>query len=417
MLPRNASKNASILTLVHPRTLGPTRYYFCPDTGIYEFAKIAAPKSSLKSWFLSPDDVIQSDEAQARPGEGGGEDTTTDTNIAGTSQDTTTNGYVVKNGEMFAATPIDPLFLLLPVLCPKPSGTKSDSPKARFLSCDDLFEQLAEMSNNFDTIAKHVTIREELERRLALVCDFVEAGDERMYRLNQTKLLQELCVKAKRAVSRGLPATIEGRFVTKALEVPIMSAKRPDVPALQTSPSEEPPSGAQTLASSETQSSIYTSLSEESVTSESTTITTPDQTTQPEIPPEVIEQLRLKTAISYIFDAYCPAQLASSLQALLASADSPMDLKGCDEHLAHIAKLRAEAQASRSLGDFSRKRSMNEDDEARESREEKKRKKDEEEKRKKAGMSKGVRDLQKVNITGMKKMSDFFGKGAAKTKG
>jgi len=57
------------------------------------------------------------------------------------------------------------------------------------------------------------------------------------------------------------------------------------------------------------------------------------------------------------------------------------------------------------------------DDEAAETRAEKKRRKEEEEKRKKAGESRGLRDLKKVNVTGMKKMSDFFGKGAVtKTK-
>ena len=39
-----------------------------------------------------------------------------------------------------------------------------------------------------------------------------------------------------------------------------------------------------------------------------------------------------------------------------------------------------------------------------------KRKKDEEDKRQKAGESRGVKNLKKVNVTGMKKMSDFFKK-------
>ncbi len=55
---------------------------------------------------------------------------------------------------------------------------------------------------------------------------------------------------------------------------------------------------------------------------------------------------------------------------------------------------------------------MNEDDEALGIRAEKKRKKEEEDKRKKSGESRGVRDLKKVDTTGMKKLSDSFGKGA-----
>ena len=420
VLPRIASKNASIVTLAHPRTLEPTRYYFCPDTGVYEFTRIAAPKSSFRSWFLSPGDGCQSGGEQAGQLEGKREDAPTETGTTGNAQDSTTNGYAAKNGDIFVATPLDSLFLLLPVVCPRPRGTDSEPPKALFLSSDNLFDQLTDISKDFGTMVKHAAVRQELERRLALICDSVEAGEEQMYRLSQTKLLQELCVKTRRVVSQGLPASMEEKFVTKALEVPIMSAKRPQGPDLETSPSDIPTSGAPTPALSESQSSNSTSLSEESIASDaskSTTVTVPDQPTQPETPPEVTEQLRLKTAVSYMLDAYCPTRLALSLKVLLASIDSPMDLKLGDEHLAHIAKLRAEAQASRSLGDFSRKRSINEDHEARESREEKKRRKDEEEKRKQAGMSRGVRDLQKVNTSGMKKMSDFFGKAAAKKKG
>ena len=53
---------------------------------------------------------------------------------------------------------------------------------------------------------------------------------------------------------------------------------------------------------------------------------------------------------------------------------------------------------------------MEEDDETIEIRAEKKRKKEEEDNRKKAGVSMGLRKLQKVNTSGMKKMSDFFKK-------
>jgi hypothetical protein len=50
------------------------------------------------------------------------------------------------------------------------------------------------------------------------------------------------------------------------------------------------------------------------------------------------------------------------------------------------------------------------EDEDGETRAEKKRKREEEEKRKKAGESRGVKNLKKVNVNGMKKLSDFFKK-------
>ena len=90
------------------------------------------------------------------------------------------------------------------------------------------------------------------------------------------------------------------------------------------------------------------------------------------------------------------------------SGSSAIDFKPLDEYLARVAQLRQEAAASRNMGDYSRKRVL--DDEEIMEREEKKRKKDEEEKRKKAGESMGVRALKKVNTQGMKKMSDFFKK-------
>ena len=61
------------------------------------------------------------------------------------------------------------------------------------------------------------------------------------------------------------------------------------------------------------------------------------------------------------------------------------------------------------MGD-GRKRALDDDEEAAAEREEKKRKKEDDERRRKAGESRGVRDLKKVNVQGMKKMSDFFGK-------
>ncbi|AEO64255.1 uncharacterized protein THITE_2037220 [Thermothielavioides terrestris NRRL 8126] len=66
----------------------------------------------------------------------------------------------------------------------------------------------------------------------------------------------------------------------------------------------------------------------------------------------------------------------------------------------------SEAAAARST-DFSRKRATDEEEDE---RAEKRRKKEAEEKAKKANMSRGVRELMKVNTSGMKKMSDFFKK-------
>jgi hypothetical protein len=71
-----------------------------------------------------------------------------------------------------------------------------------------------------------------------------------------------------------------------------------------------------------------------------------------------------------------------------------------------VVKLRQDAAAVRSLTDYSRKRNIEDEDE----RAEKRRKKEEDDKRKKPTESRGVKNLKKVDVKGMKKMSDFFKK-------
>ncbi len=263
---------------------------------------------------------------------------------------------------------------------------------------------------------------------MAVVCDNVEAADEKMYRLSLDMLLQEFVAKAERMVQRGLPASLEEKFVRKALEVPMMGVKREDssfsVDAKPTgeeaskdaedglgTPSESMDSSL-TLNSQTTQSTAATSFSEEMpIDSNPVTVTPPISA-----PEGIPHLLRLRTALSYLFSSYLPVHVESTLNTMLTSQKSPIDFTPLDAHLLHLSTLRAEALASRSLSDFSRKRSMNEDDEFTGDRAEKKRKKEEEERKKKLGESRGVRDLKKVDVSGMKKMSDFFGKGAIKKK-
>ena len=163
----------------------------------------------------------------------------------------------------------------------------------------------------------------------------------------------------------------------------------------------------------DSQASTASAESTASALSTTTEMTVPEDITPATHASELHHLLRLRTALSYIIASYVPPAIAKCLNTLISSGKSQIECGVLDEHLAKIAQLRAEALASRSLGDFSRKRSMYEDDDAAETRAEKKRKKEEDEKKKKAGVSRGIKDLKKVDTTGMKKMSDFFGKAAA----
>lgn len=107
--------------------------------------------------------------------------------------------------------------------------------------------------------------------------------------------------------------------------------------------------------------------------------------------------------------------MSARLEAISRDHKALPDFASLDEHLEQLAKLRAETLATRSLSDFSKKRNL-EDDEADEERAEKRRKQEEEEKRRQSQESRGVRDLKKVNVSGMKKMSEFFAKKAPMAK-
>jgi len=122
---------------------------------------------------------------------------------------------------------------------------------------------------------------------------------------------------------------------------------------------------------------------------------------------EVVRLQRLRVAFNFICSSCVAPAIAEVLKGALAKETELVDFAPLDEYLGKLAKLRQEAVASRS--DFSRKRAADEEEDE---RAEKRRKKEAEEKAKKANMSRGVKNLMKVNTTGMKKMSDFFKKKA-----
>ncbi|KAI4168718.1 MAG: hypothetical protein LQ346_009035 [Caloplaca aetnensis] len=424
LLPSKATPEARICTLTHPATSKPCRFYLCPIHGIYEFQRIAAPKKDCRSWLLGKrvvaessqnrdadlniGDAVPTDQDQAKPGEICWQDMGKCASEEGASIRSVSQGHTIKNPEIFIATPIDPLFLVLPVL----HAEIQKNTKGLFLLLDDILESAGESSKHLKHVTLCATLQRTFKTRMAAVCDTVEAGYENMYRLNLDKLVAELVAKAKRIVTNGLPATMETKFVTKALETPVMSLKREDTSVSQSANSEPPDNDSQCNVNAESQSSTVTGGSIVSKISEQTDLTTPDAPPSPPVPENIRHLLRLRIALHFILASYVPPTLATSIKNILSSTSTPVDFGPLDAHLDHLNTLRAQAQASRSLSDFSRKRNMIEDDEAAEAKAEKRRKKEEEDKRQKASQTKGIRDLKKVDVKGMKKMSDFFGKGA-----
>lgn len=392
ILPSKASAESRIVTLPHPRNGRPSRYLLCPESGIYELTKIAAPKTDPRSWLVEQKDGANSSSASAQ---------------------------IVPNADIFVATSLDPLFLVLPSLTSVPNSKDSSEQKRLFLASDDHFDKLPSDASHLSEVLRCPNTRKLLESRMSAVCDTVEAGDESMFRLNEGKLGSIIWTKAKRLSEEGsLPSSIEEKFVKKALEAPMLMTRR-DIKASDSSIPDQTDSGISTPKTDNTdsQSSTATNDSGVSATSGASTAATSVGGDEPtgeslsnalQASQEILRQQRLRVGFEFICSSYLPVAVAQQIKDS-AAKDLKIagDFSSLDDYIVKLNKARSDAVAARSAGDFSRKRARDEEED--EARLEKKRKLEEEKKRK-ANESRGVRDLKKVNTSGMKKMSDFFKK-------
>ena len=451
ILPKETSStDTRILTLNHPRTALPCRYLFCPKKGIYELTKIAAPRTTPTSLLLSGARYGTCADGEAASLISTGQDPSVQEDMPRLD---VSKGYITRSADLVVVTPMDLLFHLLPVLQPSPSSSSFENKKQLFRSVEDYLESLVSSSPSVSASSTHLehvlhypTIRQRLERRMSVVCDTVDAGDERMYRMNNDKLLLELFRKAHAIVAKGLPSSLEERFVTRPLDMPVMAFKREESSALSSAATLETADTQPTLSQQENNDTVSisqqtdrsalilsrtTSLASESTISTAPTIitSTPDEpaattdlsSTKPTS--EIIHLLRLRTALTYIMANYLSPPLSALLNDILATTQlSPIipDFTPLDRHLSHLATLRQEMINARSLADCCRKRSYDNegsvyDDAGAQKRRQLLREGEEEAKTKqKKGESRGVRDLKNVDTSGMKKLSSFF-KGKAKT--
>ncbi|KAL1989402.1 hypothetical protein VTN96DRAFT_164 [Rasamsonia emersonii] len=386
ILPSRTSDATRFVSLPNPSTGSLNRYLFCPEAGLYEFTAVAPAPHQPRSILFTPkaDEISVENEGQKQP----------------------SKGAISKKAELLIATPIDIMFFMLPILAPAASN---NSAKKLFQPLDDILDMQEGLSPHLRHVLYNESFRPTLERRMEAICDTVEAGDEKMYRFSEAKLVKELLAKAERMVSQGLPATLEERFVRQELEVPLQSVKREDIVTDENTGSVEESRETESPDQSETQSSAAATAASASTPSGVSTPATQPSMDDALTSGGIKRLLRIRVALSFMQSSYLPAHLSASVDEALSSPESPVDFKPLEERLKHIAELRAEALASRSAADYTRKRAA-EDEDARESRAEKKRRKEEEEKKKKAGESRGVRELKKVDTSGMKKMSDFFSK-------
>ncbi|KOS44341.1 hypothetical protein ACN38_g4762 [Penicillium nordicum] len=392
ILPSSTSDNARLLSLPDPQSGDLTRYFFCPDRGIYEFTVVAPPAHMARSILFTPrtrETSNSSEEEKKDP------------------EEPSLQGSITKKAEFLVATPIDAIFFMVPLLAPSKSG------RSLFQPLDDIIDSQDDMPKNLRQVLYDDEFRGSLLARAEAICEVVEAGDEKMFRFNETKLVQELITKAERMADQGLPVSLEERFVRQALATPLMSVKREDVATSQEPSNEDQESASKSEEGHNSPSTVDTTATPSVATpaGESTPVPQPPGEESTATDP-ITRLLRISTALSFMKESYLPATMASRVDEILASTESPINFKPLKDRLKDIADLRAKALASRDMSNFSRKRAL--DDEEDDTRAEKKRRKEEEEKKSKAAESQAVKNLKKVNTSGMQKMSSFFAKAAPK---
>lgn len=393
VLPKDVSDGARLILLQHPRDSSVQRFLFCPEEGLFQFTKISTSSADPRS-LLFVNSEEQKEQSQAA-----------ESSSARATGEILSDGYLSESADLFVATPFDLAFILIPLV----TSTKAPTGKQLFQPLDDILEQHTQEDKELRFMFQNG--RALVEEAMSRFCDIIGAGEEQMYRPNEEKTLRMILDKVQNVIGHGLPASLEEKYVTRALEAPILSVKREETanstksesdPQDETDPSSDS-LDSQSSAASSAPSAIF---SEASATSSVSTIVT-DAVSE-----ELRDLQKQSTVLDFILASCVPTTIAGRLKERFASEDGLINFTPLEEHLQSLAVLRAEALASRSIGDFGRKRGLD-DEEAADLRAEKKRKQDEEEKKKKLGESRGVRDLKKVNVSGMKKMSDFFAKKPA----
>lgn len=410
ILPKGCSTEARVVTLPNPATALATTYYVCPDTGFYEFIKVAAPKRTPRSWLLAPisrENKLKASLDDSQSSENGS------ATVDGSSAPTKAmqQGYIKSSSDLYITTRMDSLFLVLPYLGRQ---EEREAGPGLYLSMDNYLDVVCDSSEELKVLLRNRKLRSLVEQRIRAVCDAVDAGDESMYRLSHKRLALELYNKARRMSQKGFPPSLEAKFIRSVLEEAVVAVSAEDQvggnPAKDSADADQDRSSArstgvstESLASAEASKAVVSDSAVVSPTAQQL----PSASRGP--PTEIIEMLRLRTALDFLKLSYVPPRLHERLQATFAKFKA-VNFKPLDTHMEYLASLRSQAHALRSLSDnIHRKRGAAEDDDAAEARAEKKRKKEEEEKKKKME-SRAAKELRKVDTTGMKKLSAFFAK-------
>ncbi|VFQ95256.1 unnamed protein product [Cuscuta campestris] len=96
--------------------------------------------------------------------------------------------YVCEDGRLYIATPIDPVFVLLPLFEEARMKKKGDD--------SGMFRQLDEIMYVRD-YPGYQYLSSAAEKSMQVVCDFQEMGSTKFFRLNDEKVLKWMCFKVE----------------------------------------------------------------------------------------------------------------------------------------------------------------------------------------------------------------------------
>lgn len=391
ILAKGASPEARILSLPNPASSSPSRYFICPEKGFHEFTQITTPKKACKSWLLAPNSV-PTDNDKGEPIED--------------------EGYILHKPDMFIATPVDPLFILVPLLANGESGSYLTFSDYVYTTENQGLTQLQQLLRQ----TAFTKLEKIMEQRMEAVCDCLDMGDgeDKMYQLSTAKLVAELVSKARNMAKNGLPASMEERFVKQALETPVLSVKREESNISIAAANATPGAPSDDTSNAPSQETKESTTPVDSQTTAATSVVSTPAEDKANVSDDIVILLRTRTAIDFLVVSYVPASIRTAVQDAINSPTSPIDFAPLTRHLDQVADLKKQAQALRSLSDnISRKRGADDDEDAMEKAEAKRKKKEEEEIKKK-NTSRGVQQLAKANTSGMKKLSSFFSKAPPK---
>ncbi|XP_057820616.2 uncharacterized protein LOC131033399 [Cryptomeria japonica] len=95
--------------------------------------------------------------------------------------------YVCEDGSLYVATPIDPIFIVLPLL--DQARMKKDNEPGKFRSLDEIMF--------VDGYPGYHHLLPLMHNSIAVICEVKEVGSLKFYRLDDQKLMAWLCCKVK----------------------------------------------------------------------------------------------------------------------------------------------------------------------------------------------------------------------------